>query len=366
MKLGHRVRVFAPTISQEVFPELMEKIPVTELFKWLPKNLEIRDSVAMLLSAISAPRLVSQFNDFDVILAHSQPSNWLALNAKKRFGIPYISYLHQPNRFLYPRKIDKKLGYNVNPNYKLLDTLHNYRYFLEKLDYQSINEASVVLVNSNWIKHFIDEIYKKNAKICYPGIDNLFFKTDKNKKNNSNKYILSSNRHYPQKKLDYLIKSSLIVLDSYPSINYFITGAYTDYTKYLLNLTKKLKIEDKITFTNHLSEAELLHKYQNAYLYLYTSPEEDFGLGPLEAGACGVPSIVWDHAGPKETVVHGKTGLRVKPYDINALAEAQLALLNDSNKRDVMGENASLYVKKNFTWDKHISIIEKYMHDIIS
>jgi glycosyltransferase involved in cell wall biosynthesis len=115
-----------------------------------------------------------------------------------------------------------------------------------------------------------------------------------------------------------------------------------------------------------LSEEKLLETYQNAYLYMYTSPEEDFGLGPLEAGACGVPSIVWDNAGPKETVINGVTGFRAKPFSLNDLSEKQLTLLNNQELRKNMGGKAEKFVKNKFTWTKHIDLIEnKFEKEIL-
>ena len=127
----------------------------------------------------------------------------------------------------------------------------------------------------------------------------------------------------------------------------------------------ELNLNNNVIFTDNLNESELLDVYKKAYLYSYTSPEEDFGLGPIEAGACGVPSVVRNHAGPKETVVNGETGFRVRPYDLDEFTEKQLLLLGDISLRCKLGKQASKFVKENFSWEKHVDIIESVLNDVM-
>jgi glycosyltransferase involved in cell wall biosynthesis len=60
-----------------------------------------------------------------------------------------------------------------------------------------------------------------------------------------------------------------------------------------------------------------------------TIDEEPLGLVPLEAMACGVPLIVSDSGGMRETVINGETGLVVPKSDTTALAAAAERLLSD-------------------------------------
>lgn len=355
---GYSVDIYCPTLSSNCYPELMKKVNINEFFRWLPQGLKLRDAIGMLLASVQAPSIINRFKKYDLILSHSQPSSWLAFNAKRRYGIPYVCYLHQPNRFLYPRRIDQLVGYDTDLNYKLLNNLHSFVVLIERLDRLSIEYADLVLTNSKWIKKSIDKIYDVDSIVCYPGVDRKFYKREKGKGIIDDPYILSTNRHYPQKRLDYLILSLPRIIKGHPDIRCVITGSYTNYTKYLLSLIKRLNVDDNVVLTDHLSEKDLLEVYQNAYLYTYTSPEEDFGLGPLEAGACGVPSVVWDHAGPRETVIDVRTGFRVKPYDVVELAEKQIFLLDDPSLRMKMGDCASKFVKESFTWENHLSILE--------
>ena len=290
---GHEVVLFCPTVTSNCFPELVKGTRIEEICWWISQGTPGRDALAMFLSSLMSPGLAKRFREFDIILAHSQPSNWLAYQVKRKYGVPYVSYLHQTNRFLYPRKIDLVTGWSSDLNMELLYQLHKMKSLIRRLDAMSIKHADEVLVNSEWIKSKTKRCYGIDADVCYPGVDLSHFKNQMDIDEISREpYILTTNRHYPQKGLHLLIELLSILLGEYPSLECVMTGSYTKYTRQLKGYAAKLGLTDNVVFTDNLKEDELLALYKGAYVYTYTSPEEDFGLGPLEAGACGVPSIV--------------------------------------------------------------------------
>lgn len=149
---GHEVELFCPTLSSGCFPELQEKVDVNELFWWIPRKSPCRNALGMLLTSIMTPMLLKHFKKFDVILAHSQPSNWLALQVKRSLKIPYISYLHQTNRFLFPREVDLATGWITDPDMEFLRKIHKLKAIIPRLDRISIQLSDHVLVNSEWIR----------------------------------------------------------------------------------------------------------------------------------------------------------------------------------------------------------------------
>jgi len=360
---GHEVEIYCPTLSNRCFPELQEKVEINELFWWVPRKTPCRNALGMLLTSIAAPMLLNRFKKYDVILAHSQPSNWLALQAKRSLKIPYVSYLHQTNRFLFPREIDQTTGWLTDPDMEFLRKIHKLRTVIPRLDGISIISSDHVLVNSEWIRSKTKKCYGIDAEVCYPGVDLSHFKNNIDMEEISKKpYILTTNRHYPQKGLHLLIEVLSLLVSKYPSLECVMTGSYTKYTRQLKDYAAKLGLKDNVVFTDNLKEDDLLDMYKRAYVYTYTSPEEDFGLGPLEAGACGVPSIVWDYAGPRETVINGETGFRVKPYCVKEMSERHLRLLDDSSLRYKMGEQASKFIQENFSWKAHIDTLETVLN----
>lgn len=357
---GFQVSVYAPVISANCFPELMKGLSLVEIADWMPRSLPFRNAAGMVFSSLDSP--LKELGKNDVMIAHGQPSNWICMRVKRKYGTPYISYLHQVNRFFKQRKVDQS-SWGTEKNLMLLNILHKNNAVLRGLDRLSVKYADVVLTNSKWIRGQVHEYYGVDPIVCYPGVSPSFLHSSG--RSTSRRYILTTNRHYPQKRIDYLLQCMKSIVAEHGDVQCVITGEFTGHTGALKKMAAENGLKKAAIFTGSLSEARLIDAYRDAYVYTYTSPEEDFGLGPIEAAACGTPAIVWDYAGPRETVIDNVTGFRVKPYDLQAMVEKHIELLDDPSKRDRMGKAARERVSRKYTWRSHCDALEKTMMSLI-
>ena len=83
-------------------------------------------------------------------------------------------------------------------------------------------------------------------------------------------------------------------------------------------------------------------------VYVLPSHREGFPRSPMEAAAMGVPSIVTDIRGCRQTVVDGETGLMVPVRDASALRDAILSVLADPGRAHAMGIKARLLAAQRF------------------
>ena len=89
-------------------------------------------------------------------------------------------------------------------------------------------------------------------------------------------------------------------------------------------------------------------------------------MGVIEAMAWGVPVVAWNNAGPTTTIISGKTGFLANPFDISDFAQKISTLLQDQKLRNRMGKSAWEQVKANFSWDKHVDIIDKVVKEVLN
>ena len=89
-------------------------------------------------------------------------------------------------------------------------------------------------------------------------------------------------------------------------------------------------------------------------LYVLSSAWEAFPIGPLEAQACGVPQVVTDVGGTRESVV-AETGIVVPPGDPAALAAAIIDLLKDPNRRTAMRAASRARHAQRFTVEQMVA-----------
>ena len=102
----------------------------------------------------------------------------------------------------------------------------------------------------------------------------------------------------------------------------------------------KARAPEGVHFTGFLRGVQLAEAYAAADLFVFASETETFGNVCLEALASGLPAVVADKGGVKETVIPGRTGLRARPGDPAAFAEACIRLLGDDEERRRLAEGA--------------------------
>ena len=108
--------------------------------------------------------------------------------------------------------------------------------------------------------------------------------------------------------------------------------------------TENVKV---IGVTDHVRMRDVV---SNAGVYLGTV-RETFGIGTLEAMACGIPIAGFDWGGTQEIVTQGETGYLAPPGDFKALAECVKQCLAE---RERLSANCLADVRERWTWEPRI------------
>jgi glycosyltransferase involved in cell wall biosynthesis len=118
-----------------------------------------------------------------------------------------------------------------------------------------------------------------------------------------------------------------------------------------------------VSFVESPSDAELLKLYQTCHAVLFPASNEDWGLVPLEAMACGKGVVAVDRGGPRESVLDGLTGyLRPDHPDAFASAIETLAALPSV----ILDEVAQLARSRaqEFSWQPFVARIDEHVEEI--
>lgn len=135
------------------------------------------------------------------------------------------------------------------------------------------------------------------------------------------------------------------------------------YREELVAQAAGLGVTDRVHF-EVFERSRMAEAYRAADLVWYPTIEpEPFGLVPLEAMATGVPIVVSDGGGMRETVIEGRTGLRVPPGDARALAAASVRLLEDDALRSSITRTA-LRHSEAFGLEGYVDTVEKLYADM--
>lgn len=378
--LGHNVTCFAPFVdSRNCFPDYGEIKDVQAFLPKPPDWLPMKDPLWVLLSCMLAPLIAWRFRAFDVLFGANQPSAWIAYVAAKMLRKPYVIYLAQPLRILHPRGVDLENGIRIREgDHRFLVALHRFAgNLIDRLDRKSVSGAQAVLSNGEHVRKWIDEIYGVKSRLCsagsYPIAANELTYGDRwageyklGGRKIHRPYILLTNRHSPMKRFEYALWAMKTILRDQPQVQLVITGQETVYTDMLRHLSRTLCIEDSIVFVGLVPESGLRKLYVNAAAYVYPSPEEDFGMGIVEAMAAGTPVVAWDNCGPTATVQNGQTGFLVRPYDTLEFAECLAVLVGNPEMAERMGRAGNRRANELFSYSRHNETLEQVLLDALS
>lgn len=109
-----------------------------------------------------------------------------------------------------------------------------------------------------------------------------------------------------------------------------------------------LKLEDKVLFTQYISDEDMNPLMCGALAFVFPSIYEGFGIPPLEAMACGVPVLASNAASLPE--VTGDCAVTCDPYSEEEIAEGLHRLYSDSELRADLSRRG-LERAKTLTWD---------------
>ena len=276
------------------------------------------------------------FDQYDLVIS---VSSFAAKGIITKPHTCHLGYLLSPTRFLHHQY---PLYFSSPFKRTLAKPLVGY---LKRWDKIAAFRPDKIIAISQTVAKRTEKYYRRKAeKIIYPPVDiQKFFPAEK--KDKGEKYFLLVSRLEPYKKVD-------LAISAFNSLGWKlkIVGKGSEEKK-LKKISRK-----NIEFLGKVSDQKLVSLYQNCQAVIFPQ-EEDFGLVPLEAQACGRPVVAFRGGGARETIIDGKTGLFFFPQTPMALKKALLNFDPLRYNKNTCWQNALKYNEEQFIkeWKKIIA-----------
>ena len=236
--------------------------------------------------------------------------------------------------------------------------------FLKRLYYSTVlkrlcKNSRGILTVSNFSKDRISDWFNISKDKIFNvgnGVSEIFYQSEKKTRNNDDYVLCVSNRrgHKNEKSVLESFAQSLLP----HTFKLVLTGSRTSE---LCNLAQSLGISERIIFTGHISESELADLYSGAFLLLFPSFYEGFGLPIAEAFASGTPVITSNVTSMPE--IAGDAALLVNPNATNEIISAINQLYESPQLRTTLIERGRERAKF-FSWDAVAAKVRAAVHSV--
>lgn len=273
---------------------------------------------------------------FDLIHAHvALPDGYAAAILTRRFRKPVVITIHGQD---------------------LQHTIAKSAACAKAVEYAIVSSSRVILV-SNKLRRIAGERLDHTDKLTVipNGVDpQKLYRGESTltRRYKETRVILSVSNLVETKGLDINLKALERLAGKYKDLRYVVIGEGSE-KKRLIQISLDSGVRPYVEFAGQQPHDKVMEYMAGCHLFSLPSWSEGFGIVYLEAMANGKPVIGCQGEGIVDFVEHGKTGLLVKPKDVDSLVEALDYLLSHPGEAKAMGDRARRLVLEDYTWEKN-------------
>ena len=250
------------------------------------------------------PAAIEQLDldDYDLVISTSHCAAKAAIRSGKA---QHLCYCFTPMRYAWDQ-FDAYFGVEQVGRWQS----SMYRIAMDRLarwDMATAGRVDRYVAISQYVASRIDRYYNRGADVIYPPVDTSFYCPNETK---SKGYFVVVSALVPYKRVDMAIDACRLA-----GVDLCVIGTGPEAKRL------RLRANSTVKFMSHQTKEELRDLYRGSQGFLLTG-EEDFGIAPVEAQACGRPVIALGRGGALETVDDGVTGLLVENDDAESFANA--------------------------------------------
>ena len=242
------------------------------------------------------------FSGFDVVVSFS---HCVAKSVITPPGVPHLCYCFTPMRYAWDQ-FDAYFGPERvgRPASALLRPVMNR---IARWDAATSTRPSRYLAISQYVAGRIRRYYNREATVAYPPVDTDFYRPDATP---PGRHFLIVSALVPYKRIELAIDACRRL-----GVPLRIVGAGPERT------ALERYANGSAMFLGRLPDDDVRREYREAAAVILPG-EEDFGIVPVEAQACGRPVVALGRGGALETVIDGVTGVFASEPTVDAMADA--------------------------------------------
>lgn len=251
--------------------------------------------------------VIARTKEFDIIHSHDWLTYPAGIHTKKITGKPLIVHVHATD-------FDRSRG-NVNPD-------------VFRIEMDGMNNADHIITVSELTRKTVIEKYNQSPdkvttvhNAVTPLPENIL--SIPNKKGVKDKIVTFLGRITMQKGPEYFVEAAAKVLKRTDNVRFVMAGS-GDMMNQMIDLVARYNISDRFHFTGFMKGEQVYEVFKSSDVYIMPSVSEPFGISPLEAMQCGIPSIISKQSGCAEIL---KYAIKTDYWDIDAMADAIYGLI---------------------------------------
>jgi len=229
---------------------------------------------------------------------------------------------------------------------------------------KTIENADVVIVPDDEVRRKLSQYIDKNKiELINYGVDLSIYREYRYAADENNYNIIFAGGALERKGVKYLLEAIPLIKNQFPEVKLHLrtNGYRIDEYK---NLSKDLGITENVVFHGKLEKDKYLELLSNCRLLCLPTLSEGYSWTVLDALCLGVPVVTTTECRCNDLFENGDIGLRIKPADPDALADAILKLFNDFELCKKFSENG-LKKREKFDYEritpKYLELYEKYI-----
>ena len=251
------------------------------------------------------PLAIEQFDlrDFDVVVSSSYVVAKGALTSSSQC---HVAYVHSPMRYAWDLQATYLKDHGLERGLRGL-LIRLILHYLRLYDVTSAHRVDAFAANSRHVAQRIWKTYRRESTVIYPPVDVEAFTPLGQKED----YYLTVSRMVPYKRVDLIVEA----FTRMPDRELIVIGEGPD-----LDRVRRMAGRN-VTVLGYQPFDVVRHYMQRARAFVFAA-EEDFGIVPVEAQACGTPVIAYGRGGATETVIEGQTGIFFREQTADSLIGA--------------------------------------------